>query len=123
MQTQRRQLLRIVTALGLSAIGSGIALLHAQPAPRVINVSAHKFTYDPDVITLKVNEPVLFRLTTLDVVMGFSVPDFGVRGTILPGQTTEVAMTPNKTGDFTFLCDVFCGTGHETMEGTLHVIA
>ena len=71
----------------------------------------------------KLNEPVVFQLKSLDVVMGFSVPDFGVRGTIIPGQVTEVAMTPTKTGEFIFLCDVFCGTGHENMEGTMRVIA
>ena len=55
--------------------------------------------------------------------MGFSVPDFKVRGTIIPGQKTEVAMTPDKIGEFTFLCDVFCGSGHENMEGTIRVVA
>jgi cytochrome c oxidase subunit 2 len=32
-------------------------------------------------------------------------------------------MTPTRTGEFTFLCDVFWGSGHETMDGTLHVVA
>ena len=32
-------------------------------------------------------------------------------------------MTPTKTGEFIFLCDVFCGSGHENMEGTLRVMA
>lgn len=69
-----------------------------RPEPRVIEVKARKFTYEPSTLTLKLNEPVIFRLTTLDVVMGFSVPDFGVRATILPGQTTDLAMTPTKAG-------------------------
>jgi cytochrome c oxidase subunit 2 len=30
-------------------------------------------------------------------------------------------LTPDKSGTFTFLCDVFCGTGHEEMSGTLIV--
>ena len=84
---------------------------------------ARKFTYEPAEVTLKLDEPVVFMLTSADVVMGFSVPDFGVRGTIIPGQTTRVPMTPGKTGEFTFLCDVFCGSGHETMEGRMRVVA
>jgi cytochrome c oxidase subunit 2 len=51
------------------------------------------------------------------------VPDFKIRATIIPGQTAEVPLTPTKTGEFMFLCDVFCGSGHETMEGTLRVTA
>ena len=122
MQPHRRMLLRAAGAIGLLAVGGRFAV-QAQPKPRIIPITARKFTYDPQEITLKVNEPVVFRLTTLDVVMGFSVPDFSVRGTIIPGQTTEVALTPARTGEFTFLCDVFCGTGHEDMDGTLRVVA
>jgi len=122
MQLHRRMLLRAATAIGLLAVGGRIAV-QAQSKPRVIPIVARKFTYDPQELTLKLNEPVIFHLTTLDVVMGFSVPDFGVRGTIIPGQTTEVAMTPTKAGEFTFLCDVFCGSGHENMDGTMRVVA
>jgi cytochrome c oxidase subunit 2 len=122
MQPHRRLLLRAGALFGLIAITGRIAVL-AQGKPRIIPIVARKFTYEPAEVTLKVNEPVVFRLTTQDVVMGFSVPDFSVRATILPGQTTELPMTPTKTGEFTFLCDVFCGSGHENMEGMLRVTA
>ena len=121
MRIQRRMLLRVGAAAGLAAVAGRIAV-QAQPKPRIIPITARKFTYEPAELTLKLNEPVIFRLTTLDVVMGFSVPDFAVRGTIIPGQTTEVPMTPTKSGEFTFLCDVFCGSGHENMDGTLRVV-
>ena len=122
MQSHRRLLLRAGALVGLAAL-AGRLVVHAQGKPRVIPIVARKFTYEPAVITLKVNEPVVFQLTTQDVVMGFSVPDFAVRGTIIPGETIEVPMTPTKTGEFIFLCDVFCGSGHENMEGTLRVVA
>jgi cytochrome c oxidase subunit 2 len=115
-------LLRAVGAVGLLAASSRIPIL-AQPKPRIIPMLAKKFTYEPAEVTLKLNEPVIFQLTSADVVMGFSVPDFEVRGTIIPGQMTEVAMTPTKIGEFTFLCDVFCGSGHENMEGMMRVVA
>ena len=54
--------------------------------------------------------------------MGFSVPDFGVRADIIPGKVGRLRLTPDKTGTFVFLCDIFCGSGHETMSGTLTVI-
>ena len=104
------------------AAALGAAVVAAQAKPRVIAIVARKFSYEPAEISLKLNEPVVFELTTADVVMGFSVPDFAVRATVLPGQTTSLAMTPNKAGEFVFLCDVFCGSGHENMEGTLRVV-
>lgn len=120
MQRHRRLLLRAGALFGLIAVAGRIAV-QAQGKPRVIVIVARKFTYEPAEITLKVNEPVVFQLTTQDVVMGFSLPDFKVRATIVPGQTAEVPLTPTKTGEFMFLCDVFCGSGHENMEGTLRV--
>ena len=122
MSTPRRLLLRAATAAGLLAV-AGRIVVQAQPKPRIIPVVARKFTYEPAEITLKLNEPVIFRLTSADVVMGFSVPDFAARGTVIPGQTIDVAITPTKIGEFIFLCDVFCGSGHESMEGTLRVVA
>jgi len=122
MNPRRRMLLRASLAAGVAAAAGPIAIL-AQPKPRIIPIQARKFTYEPAELTLKLNEPVLFQLTSADVVMGFSMPDFKVRGTIIPGQVTEVAMTPNKLGEFFFLCDVFCGSGHENMEGTMRVVA
>jgi len=122
MLLQRRAILQAVAAAGLIA-AAGRVLVLAQAKPRIIPITARKFEYEPAELTLKLNDPVLFQLKSADVVMGFSVPDFGVRGTIIPGQVTEVAMTPTKTGEFIFLCDVFCGTGHENMEGTMRVVA
>lgn len=122
MRMHRRLILRAGVAAVLLTGAGGIAV-RAQGKPRVIPIQARKFTYEPDVITLKVNEPVVFQLTTADVVMGFSVPDFAVRATIIPGRTVELPITPTKVGEFTFLCDVFCGSGHENMEGTLKVTA
>jgi cytochrome c oxidase subunit 2 len=122
MQLHRRLLLRAGAAVGLLAVAGRFAV-QAQPNPRIIRITARKFTYEPAELTLKLNEAVVFQLTTQDVVMGFSVPDFATRATIIPGQMTEVPMTPTKIGEFTFLCDVFCGSGHEDMEGTLRVVA
>jgi cytochrome c oxidase subunit 2 len=122
MLLHRRRLLQAAATVGLVAATSRIAIL-AQPKPRIIPMRAQKFSYEPSELTLKLNEPVIFQLTSADVVMGFSVPDFKTRGTIIPGQMTEVSMTPDKTGEFTFLCDVFCGSGHENMEGTMRVVA
>jgi cytochrome c oxidase subunit 2 len=93
----------------------------AEPKPKVIKILARRFTYTPNKITLKKGVPVVFELQTADVLMGFSIPDFQTRADIVPGKITKVPLTPDKEGTFTFLCDIFCGSGHETMNGTLVV--
>jgi cytochrome c oxidase subunit 2 len=120
MAIQRRKFLLGVVAAGL--VGASAAFsVHSQPAERVIRVRAYKFSYEPDEIALKLNEPVVLEFTSSDVVMGFNAPDFGVRATIIPGQTARVRLVPDKRGEFLFHCDVFCGDGHEDMAGTITV--
>ena len=115
MDTQRR----IILAAGLLSLG--LRTVAIAQAPRVIKVSARRFVFTPSQIALKKGEPVVFELTTEDVFMGFNVPDFNVRADIVPGKTQRLSLTPDKAGTFIFLCDVFCGDGHETMNGTLVV--
>jgi cytochrome c oxidase subunit 2 len=112
-------------ALGALLLGGGTATLRAatEPPEKVIRILARRFTYSPDRITLKKDVPTILELTTADVLMGFSVPDFSVRADILPGKVARVRLVPDKVGSFTFLCDIFCGSGHETMNGTLTVVA
>jgi cytochrome c oxidase subunit II len=116
----RRKLLGGLAVTALAAATSGIAI-RSFAAERVIPIKAHKFTYEPDEIVLKLNEPAILEFTTADVVMGFNAPDFKVRATIIPGQTARVRIVPDKTGTFVFHCDVFCGDGHEDMDGTIRV--
>ena len=116
---------RRFVAAGAAALAaaSGGGLLRAQPSPRVVRITARRFAYLPAEVTLKKGEPVVIELTSGDVVMGFNAPDFGVRADIVPGQVSRVSFTPDKTGTFAFLCDIFCGDGHEGMAGKLHVVA
>jgi cytochrome c oxidase subunit 2 len=113
--------LTIATAVALLAAGSMAAYVAAQPAEQVIRVSAKKFDYTPGEIKLKKGVPVVLEFTTQDVVMGFNVPDLGARADIIPGKVSRVRLVPDKVGTFEFHCDIFCGSGHEEMAGTIVV--
>ena len=113
--------------LGLVAACGGGGFLAAAcaaqaPQGKVIKVVAQRFVFTPNEITLKKGETVTFEFVTRDVLMGFSAPDFSTRTDIPPGMTTHVTFTPTKTGTFAFLCDVFCGGGHENMNGVIKVV-
>jgi cytochrome c oxidase subunit II len=115
---QRRRLL-VGAAAGVFGL---LAAAMATPAQeRVIQVRAKRFVFEPDRIELARGVPITFEFTSLDVPMGFNVPDFGVRSDIVPGIVTRLHLIPDTVGSFPFHCDIFCGSGHETMSGMLVV--
>jgi cytochrome c oxidase subunit 2 len=115
---QRRTL---VAAAGALALGSVVGLTARAASPHVIKMVAKKFVYVPAEIHVKQGEAVVLQISAPEVPMGFSLPDYGLRADLMPGKVTAVRFTADKAGTFTFLCDVFCGTGHEDMNGTLVV--
>ncbi len=91
-------------------------------APKHIQVTAHRFGYSPAEITLKEGQPVVLDLTSTDVDHGLAFKDLGLNAKITKGKTSELALTPTKTGSFVGHCSVFCGSGHGSMILTLHVV-
>jgi cytochrome c oxidase subunit 2 len=111
-------------AAGLVVLGAGGALglrAIAQPAPEVVHIVAKRFVWTPSEVHLKKGVATVLELTSADVPMGFSAPDFKVRADVLPGTISRLTITPEKAGNFGFVCDVFCGSGHEDMQGTIVV--
>ena len=109
-------------AVILGSLGAYVAAQSAEPKEKVIKITAKKFNYTPGEVKLKKGVPVILEFRTQDVLMGFNLPDFNARADIVPGKTTRLRLVPDKTGTFVFLCDVFCGTGHEEMNGKLIVV-
>jgi len=89
---------------------------------QVIRISASTFEFKPSEITVRKGMPVVLELTSQDRHHGFKLSAFELRVDIKPGVDEKVRFVPDKIGKFTFLCDVFCGDGHEDMSGTIRVI-
>ena len=119
----RRTVVPTVVIIALVAVGLALTprTTHSV-AEQVIHVTAKKFEYSPNQITVKKGVPVVLEITSLDREHGFKLRDFGVRADIKPGETTRVRYVPTKSGRFPVRCDVFCGSGHEDMGGELVVV-
>ena len=120
----RRELLRL--ALGATACGAmGLAVgVRAGAAPEtVVHIVAQRFVFTPNEIVLKAGQPVVLEFESLDFTHGFNIPDLKIRTDLPPGQLTRVRITPEKAGVYDFLCDNFCGEGHEQMNGRIIVKA
>ena len=95
--------------------------LFADHSEVIIKITAKKFEYSPNEITIEKGVPVILELTTLDRLHGFNCPGLSIRADIIPGKVNRVNFVPQNTGTFEFHCDIFCGEGHENMTGKILV--
>jgi cytochrome c oxidase subunit II len=114
----RRQVIKGLMATGGSALLGALASRSAiAQSPREIEMVARRFNFTPNEIALKVNEPVVLLVRSLDFIHGFNVPDLGMRFDLVPGRVTRIELRPQKAGMIEFVCDNFCGDEHEEMHG------
>jgi len=115
-------LLAGVCEIGLVAVPPMINLTLAKENTKVIEITAKKYDFSPSQITLKKGEPVILRLLSSDRVHGFMSRPLKIDTDISPGKATDVAITPATAGNFTVICDHYCGTGHGNMKMKVAVV-
>lgn len=102
----------------------------------VVNVTAQQwmFTFEypqygmtstgAQMIELPVNRPVIFHVTSLDVLHGFAVRALGVRVDANPGYTTSTPIvTPTQLGPDVVQCVELCGLYHSYMWEAINVVS
>jgi cytochrome c oxidase subunit 2 len=116
-------MLRLIAAglLLVMSMGPLSADQPSQAAGRVIPITAKRFSFSPDQVTVKKGETVTLRLTSDDVTHGFYMKPLKIDEVITPGKPTDVTITPQVAGTFTTICDHFCGSGHGNMHMTIVV--
>jgi cytochrome c oxidase subunit II len=97
----------------------------------VVKVTGQQFTWtfeypsekvnSPELV-LPVDRPVEFKIQTKDVIHSFWVPQFRLKSDAVPGLTTAIRVTPNKTGRYEVVCAELCGLGHSTMRQFVRVL-
>jgi cytochrome c oxidase subunit 2 len=85
--------------------------------PRVIALMAQRFHYTSNRIELQPGERVQLDISSLDFVHGFLIPALKLRADLPPGRITRLNVQFDQPGVYDFLCDNFCGDGHEEMHG------
>jgi cytochrome c oxidase subunit 2 len=88
---------------------------------REIQVTAKKYEFTPDTISVKRGEHVKLIVTALDHTHGFKLDAFGINQKLAKGEPTTIEFTADKPGTFKFECSHFCGMGHGRMKGKLVV--
>ncbi len=78
--------------------------------------------WSPNIIKAQVGKPLKLKFTSDDVVHGFVIGQIQMKEVeILPGKISEVSLTFEKPGVYTFYCTRWCGVNHWRMRGTIEV--
>jgi cytochrome c oxidase subunit II len=119
MRTKRALFMAIVLA---SFAPLAIAAGSPQGAEvREFKMTAKKYQFDPNMITVKQGDKVRLIITALDRDHGFKLDEYGIDQKLTKGDPATIEFTADKPGTFVFRCSVFCGMGHRKMKGKLVV--
>jgi cytochrome c oxidase subunit 2 len=66
-------------------------------------------------ITIPAGRPVEFTLKAADVIHSFWVPSLGGKVDMIPGRTTRLRLTAERTGVYRGQCAEYCGGPHALM--------
>jgi len=125
MNNYSRTLPFVSSVFLLIAPGTGLPPASAQkPEPRVIEIVAKRFAFEPSMIEVAAGEPVRLLVRSADGPHGFQVKKFKI-GKEIPrgGDPVTIDFTPDAPGQFPILCSEYCGEGHDDMKGALIVSA
>jgi mono/diheme cytochrome c family protein/plastocyanin len=110
----------LIIAGVLLAVGVPLVLWQRTP---LIHVSmAEDGGWTPNTLKAEVGQPLTLHLTSDDVIHGFAVGQMDMEPVdVAPGKVTDVTLTFDKSGAYTFFCTRWCGLNHWRMRGTIEV--
>ena len=78
-------------------------------------IDAFRFGYNPNTVTIKKGGRVRLNINNTDTKHGIRIPDLGISG------NESLEFVADKSGEFNWYCNNYCGDGHQTMAGKLIV--
>jgi cytochrome c oxidase subunit 2 len=90
------------------------------PAGSDVYLLARLWQWYP-ILELENNKTYRLHISSMDWLHGFSLQPENINLEIIPGYEMVVKVTPNKSGDYTIVCNEYCGIGHHTMTGKIYV--
>ncbi len=92
------------------------------PAPgSEVYMLARMWSFHPAVLKLKKDAEYRIHLSSSDLQHGFSLQPMNMNFQITPGYDHVLTITPTVAGEYTVICNEFCGIGHHMMTGRIIV--
>lgn len=74
-------------------------------------------------VYLPVDKPVIFHVTSKDVIHGFGIYELRVKQDATPGLSIPFWCIPVIEGTYEIVCSQLCGLGHYRMRGFVNVVS
>ncbi len=84
-------------------------------------ILAHIWAFTPNEMHVPVGSRVTFYVTSRDVQHGFLLQGTNVNAQVIPGYVSTLSYHFTKPGTYTFVCNEYCGLGHQSMYGRIIV--
>jgi mono/diheme cytochrome c family protein len=119
---KRSELLARILILAGILLAVGAPLIFWTRTPLIHARMADTGGWNPDVLKAEVGKPLHINLTSDDVVHGFAIGQMNMEALdVEPGKVTDIILTFDKPGTYTFYCTRWCGVNHWRMRGTIEV--
>lgn len=123
----------LITVIGFAFLGSQSLSETLRIDPQAIEIKvigqqwSWRFEYPEygvtsNVLIMPIDKQALLRMESVDVLHSFWVPEFRLKQDLLPGQETQLRITPNRLGNYTVRCAEICGTQHAYMLADVQVV-
>lgn len=80
------------------------------------------FAWLPNEFTVPAGRPITFHVTSIDVQHGFQIVHTNGQSMVLPGYVSQFTTQFMDPGEYLIACNEYCGMGHHTMAGKMHVV-
>ena len=107
--------------LGTAVAGTGITPSVQTEDVKEITMQVSDWEFNPSTIRVKKGQTVKLHISTAEGNHGIAIPDFGISAQLPVGTEKTIEFVADKKGTYSFFCNVFCGSGHKDMKGTLIV--
>jgi cytochrome c oxidase subunit 2 len=105
-----------------------------EPDEMAVSVTGQRWSWSfeypayPDVgsvskLVLPVDQPIVLRMESIDVLHSFWVPEFRVKQDLIPDTVTTLRITPTEIGTYKVRCAEICGTLHSHMLADVEVVS
>jgi cytochrome c oxidase subunit 2 len=92
-----------------------------EPTIAEFRVTMRKFKFTPAKLTVQKGQQVTITLTSADVDHGFGIKELKIKERVAARQTKVITFKPETAGRYRIYCSVYCGDGHDAMDGELVV--